>query len=152
MEAMWLYDERRWYGGAISSQLMVIPVIPVARMAPSMESNLLNSDLISCCLALKICDVSRWWTTGPLAMDQGHLMARTPQPIICALASLICWSTRQMHQALQIAWEWLEYHFDPVWYFSNLDVCLVDWYLKFTVTFLLKYDLEAVAVHELGFL
>lgn len=69
-----------------------------------MESNLLNSDLISCCLALKVCDFSPWWTTvdlvgiggnllaelGAEAMDQGHLMAPTPQPIICALASLIC--------------------------------------------------------------
>lgn len=29
-------------------------------------------------------------TLGAEAMDQGHLMAPTPQPIICALASLIC--------------------------------------------------------------
>ena len=58
-------------------------------------------------------------TLGAEAMDQGHLMAPTPQPIICALASLICWSTRQhwcklLESDLNTT---VSYRFDPFWYF-----------------------------------
>ena len=151
IDYIWCMDKRRsWYGGAISSQLLVILV--AFRMAPSMESNLLNSDLISCCLALKVCDFSPWWTTvdhcgpGDLAIcwrswDPGSWSngPRSPDGSYTTAHYLRSgkFDLLKYEAALmQIAWKWLEHHrFIPFWsilVFSNL-LILHGWIDTWTV-------------------
>ena len=157
IDYIWCMDKRRWwYGGAISSQLLVILVILVAfRMAPSMESNLLNSDLISCCLALKVCDFSPWWTTvdhcgpgnlaelGPWELKQWTkvtwwLLHHSP---LSALWQVWFAEVRGSTDAncLKVTWtppfHTVLIHFGI---FQSVDFTWLDWYLNCTVMLLFK--------------